>query len=112
MVRRILKNKKFLEYYLETDPKSRKRLLKGANHDQIKSLCEATLNVVKKNINVPSKAKQELYKHKAVIKRVAFKKEPISKKKSLLVQKGGFLPIILSTVLPLLANALLAGRNG
>lgn len=111
MERRILKNKRFLEYYLEADPSSRKKLLKGANNEQIKSLCEATLNVVKKNVRIPSHAKHALCRHKTVIKRIAFKKEPIAKKKSLLVQKGGFLPIVLSTILPLLANALLS-NNG
>lgn len=106
MVRRIIRNKKFLEYYLETDPKSRKSLIKGASQDQIKSLCEATLNVVKKNVSIPAHAKHALCKHKSIIKRIAFKKEPIAKKKKLLIQKGGFLPVILNTILPLLATAL------
>lgn len=107
MVRRILRNKKFLEYYLEADKKSRKHLLKGANKDQVDSLCEATLNIVKKNIPVDSNTKAVLCKHKHIIQDLTIKKKPLHKRKRLLVQKGGaFLPIILGTILPLIAEAI------
>lgn len=112
MARRILRNQKFQEYYLEADKRGRQHLIKGANKDQINSLCEATLNVLNKNVPVDDGTKAALCKHKRAIHGVACKKTSIAKKKKIFQQKGGFLPIILSTVLPLLANAILNGQNG
>lgn len=107
MSRRILKNRRFLEYYLEADGKQRKKLLENANKDQIDSLCECALNVVKRNIPIDEATKSSLCKHKQAICKVALTKQPLTKRKKILVQKGGaFLPLILQTVLPLLASAL------
>ena len=109
MSRRILKNRRFLEYYLEADGTQRKKLLQHANKEQIDSMCECALNVVKRNVPIDDCTKSALCKHKNAICEVALKKRPLARRKKILIQKGGaFLPIILQTVLPLLASALLS----
>lgn len=95
---------------MDADKKSRKHLLKGANKDQVDSLCEATLNVVKKNVPVTPAIKQALMKHKKIITKLALKKEPLHKRRKILIQKGGFLPTVLATVLPLLVNSLIQNK--
>lgn len=105
--KRILRNQKFLEYYLEADNIRRKSLLKGASKDQINCLSEAALNVVNKNIPVDSSTKHVLCNHQKAVCKIVNNKLSVGKRKKILVQKGGaILPLILSTVLPLLAKAL------
>ena len=105
--KRLYRNKKFLEYYLDADKSSRKSLLQTANKDQIDCLCEATLNVLNTNVPVPANVKNQLCKHQKTLKKIAFHKDALKNRKKILVQKGGaFLPLILSTVLPLLAQAI------
>lgn len=105
--KRLHRNKKFLEYYLEADKSRRRSLLLGAKKDQIDCLCEATLNVLNTNVSVPSKVRDQLCKHKKSLTKLAFHKEGLKNRKKILVQKGGaFLPLILGTILPLLAQAI------
>lgn len=105
--KRIARNKNFLAYYAEADKKRQKSLLKSASKDQIDCICELALNVVNKNIPVHSSTKQALCHHKKILCTIADKKVALGKRKRLLVQKGGaILPLILSTVLPLIAQAL------
>lgn len=115
MSRRILKNQKFLEYYLEGNDASKEHLIKGANRDQIDSICECMLNVLNKNVRLEGSRKKRLCDnlchHKKELNIILDRKTPIKKKKLLLVkastQRGGaILPLILSTVLPLILNAL------
>lgn len=104
---RLQRNKKFLEYYLEADKQRRKSLILGAKKDQIDCLCEATLNVINTNVPVSTAVKSQLCRHKKHLNRIAYQKEGLKTKKKILLQKGeGFLPLILSTVLPLLAQAI------
>jgi len=107
MVKRIRDNQKFLRKYLYCTHKYRKNILEDASPEQIACLCEATLNVVNKNVPITAAKVRKLKPFKNVIKKISFEKLPIEKKKKILVQKGGFLPIIVSTVLGLLANQLL-----
>jgi hypothetical protein len=108
MVKRIQENEKFLRKYLYCNHKYRKDLIQAASPEQIACLCEATLNVVNKNVPITQAKIRKLKPFKRVIKKISFEKVPIEKKKKLLVQQGGFLPLILSTVLGVLANKLLS----
>jgi hypothetical protein len=105
--KRILRNHKFLEYYLEADNLRRKSLLKGASKDQIDCLSEATLNVVNRNVPIDTSSKHILCNHKSSLCKIVNKKLSIGHRKKILLQKGGaILPLILSTILPLIANAI------
>lgn len=105
--KRILRHQKFLEYYAEADQKRQKSLLKSASKDQVNCICEIALNVVNKNIPVHSATKHALCNHKIALCTIADKSASFAKRKKILVQKGGaFLPLILSTVLPLIAQAI------
>lgn len=101
-----MRNRRFLEYYLEADKQRQKQLLKQANKDQIDSISEVALNLLKKNIPVNPQTKARLAKHKKDITYIA-SKGPRAKRKKILVQRGGsFLPLVLSAVLPLILKQL------
>lgn len=105
--KRLARHQKFMEYYVEADKKRQKSLIQSASKDQVDCLCEVALNVIKKNIPVHPSTKHVLCNHKKALCTIADKKVSHSKRKKLLVQKGGaILPLILSTVLPLLAQSL------
>lgn len=102
---RVNRNKKFLEYYLEADKTRRRSLLQSAKKDQIDCICEVALNVLKKNVPVSSSVRDQLSKHRKYITKIAVEKGAAKSKKRVLVQRGGaFLPLLLSTVLPFLAE--------
>jgi len=107
MVKRIKENEKFLKKYLYCNHKYRKGLIRTASPEQIACLCEATLNVVNRNVPITESKIRQLKPYQRVINKISFEKIPIDKIKKLLVQRGGFLPLILSTVLGVLANKLL-----
>jgi hypothetical protein len=60
--------------------------------------------VLNGNVDLTGCAKRKLQKHKAVLRKVADKRVPLSAKKRLIVQKGGFLLPLLTAVLPALAT--------
>jgi hypothetical protein len=48
------------------------------------------LNVLNGNVGLTSCAKRKLQKHKIVLRKVADKRVPLSSKKRLMLEKGGF----------------------
>ena len=56
------------------------------------------------NVRLSDCVARKLRKHRAVLRKVADKGVPISGKKRLIVQRGGFLLPLLSAVIPALAS--------
>ena len=75
------------------------------------SICECVLNVLNGNVKLSGCVTRKLRKHKAVLCKVADKRVPISSKKKLIVQRGGFLLPLLSAVLPALATLIFKLRD-
>ena len=65
------------------------------------SICECMLN---SNVRLSDCVARKLRKHRAVLRKVADKRVPLSGKKNLIVQQGGLLLPLLSTVLLALAS--------
>lgn len=83
-------------------PQQRKAILRTASKEQIKLLCEICQNLLAGNISINTK---KLHSYRKTIRQLANKKIPILKKKKLFLnQTGGFLPLILPTVLSLLSG--------
>lgn len=85
--------------------KHRKTLISNATTNDINSVCEACLNILKGNVPITRHHKQKLKKHKTAIRRLVSKSVPVKKKK-IIIQKGGFLPIILGALAPVLGSIL------
>jgi hypothetical protein len=92
-------------------PKLRKAIVSHCDKELVKSICECALNVLSGNLDLTDCAKRKLRKHKLVLRQVADKRVPLSSKKRLIVQKGGFLLPLLTAVLPALASYIFRPRN-
>ena len=79
--------------------KRRKDILKHADKELVTCIGECALNVLKGNVSLKSSQKKKLKRHKKHIRTLADKKIPHSKRKRLLVQKGGFLGALLAPIL-------------
>lgn len=84
--------------------KLRKNLLKNINQEGIKAICECCLNVLHGNIPLSEKQKGSLSKHKRTLRTLAERKVALSKKRKLIIQKGGFLNILIPTALSVLST--------
>ncbi|GFT56801.1 uncharacterized protein TNCV_1268881 [Trichonephila clavipes] len=91
-------------------PAQRKAILKNASNDQIKTLCEICQNLLSGNIATNNIKK--LCSYKRVIRLLADRSVPISRKRKLFTtnrQVGGFLPLVLPAVLSLIGG--LVGKS-
>lgn len=104
MKENLKKQYHFLRILAHSHPSQKRALLKTANNDQILSLCEICLNIL--NGNIPVNA-SKLKKYKNLLRSLSKKRESIQKKKRLLVnQSGGFLPLIAPAIISALGGIL------
>lgn len=86
--------------------KLRKDLLKRVPSSCIKTICECALNVLEGNIPLSQQQKICLRKHKNTLRRLSNKKGPLFKKRKLIIQKGGFLNVLLPAAISLITGLL------
>lgn len=82
----------------------RKQLLKKLPSKIIKTICECSLNVLKGNIPISRYQKNQLGKHKTLLRKLATKKGSLYQKKRLIIQKGGFLNILIPAAVSALTS--------
>ena len=73
-----------------------------ADQNELAAISECILNVLVGNVKLGKSQKSKLTKHKNIMRLIARKNLSSKRKKSILKQKGGFLPAIL----PLAISAL------
>ena len=101
-MKRLRSNYYALHVLKAANPKLRKAIVSNCGRELVNSICECVLNVLICNVKLSGCVTRKLRKHKAVLRKVADKRVPISGKKKLIVQRGGFLLPLLSAVLPAL----------
>lgn len=85
--------------------KLRNNLLKKIPVSAIKAICECCLNTLRGNIPLSKHQKNKLRSHKATLRNLAYKKIPLRRKRSLIVQKGsGFLSFLIPAALTALTT--------
>lgn len=105
-MKNIKKHLNYLRSLTLASPKHKKLLLKNASNSEILAICEICLNLLSGNIPVNVK---KLQKYKNSIRKIACRSTHLNSKKRILVnQSGGFLPLILPAVISALAG--MAGR--
>ena len=96
------------EYYLrllaKSSPRRKKLLLSQASKEELKSLCEICLNILKGNIPLDDRNFKRLKRNRQTIKVLANSKVPIKVKRQVVNQKGGFLGTVASIAIPLLMS--------
>jgi len=102
-MKRIKKHVHLLHILSKASPQQRKAILNTTSTDQLKSICEICTNLLRGNI--PGVKVQKLAPYKKVIRKLADKKRGLSSKRKILTQQtGGFLSMIIPTVLKLLTG--------
>lgn len=99
------------------DGKQRRAILRTADKQLVKCICECTLNVLQGVVKLPDSDKRRLCKHKHVLRKLINRKSTKPGnwqiKKRAIVQSGGsFLPILLAPIVGTLISKLFGGNSG
>lgn len=91
-------------------PKLRKALVENADNGLITTINEIILNTLNGNNPIDKKTKLKLKKYKKPMRCLICPKKSLASKRKLLIQKGGFLPTLISSLLAGLIGKLI--ENG
>ena len=90
------RNAHFLRLLFSSKPSLKKKLIEHATKDQVDTLSELALNVLKGTISLESNQFNKLKRHAHKLRSLARKRGSVKRRKQLLVrnQRGGFLPLL------------------
>lgn len=96
-----------LRIILNAKPELRNAMLKNADKELVRTICECVLNVINGNLIVDEKNKKKLAKHKFLLRKIV-KKTSCWKKKRKIIQKGGnfLIPLLLPIIGSLISKIL------
>lgn len=81
------------------NPKLRKAVFENANNGLVTTINEIILNTLNGNSPVNKKTKEKLKKYKKEMRCLICPKKSVKSKRKLLIQKGGFIPALLASLL-------------
>jgi hypothetical protein len=87
-------------------PQFRKKLIKEAPKDLINCVGECCKKFLKGNVSLSEAHKRQLHSKRQQLRVLANKTFPIQKKKRILNQKGGFLPLLAVALRPVINRQL------
>lgn len=96
----------YLRQISRARPAQRRSLLLRSKGKLLRLLSECCLNFLRQSYKVPTTSIQKLKPYKSVIRQLAKRRLPVRDRRRALVQKGGFLPLILPAAISFLANLL------
>ena len=99
MASRLRKHYPILKELARAKPKVRRKILRAASIDLVRCLCECSHNILRGNLKLSPKQKKKLKHHSKTLRSLAGKKVGLKRKKKLILQKGGFLPALLTPIL-------------
>lgn len=110
-VDRLRKQIHMLHVLRSADRRLRKRLLQHADKDLVTTLGECSLNVLSSNQPISDKCKQTLRKYKTEMRKISLPHSKVSwqRKRHIIRQRGGFLNVLLGSVLSGLLSRFLQG---
>lgn len=95
-----LKTNRHILYVLKTcDPKLRKAILKYAEPETIKTINDIVYNTLTGNHKLNPQTRNTLKTYKKDMRQLCCSKKSITSKRKLLIQRGGFLPTLITSVL-------------
>lgn len=84
--------------------KNRQKIVRDLSSSDIKALCEFCANLLHGNIPIDEKSKTRLSPYQRSIKDLANRRIGAVKKRKVINQRGGFLPLLASVGLPLITE--------
>lgn len=106
-MRRLMVNKDILSVLKKAKPCLRKALLKNVTPEIINTLSEICLNTVNGNNKICNATIKKLKRYKNSIRSVSQPKRSVASRRKILVQNGGFLPVLIGTILSGVVGALI-----
>ncbi len=106
MAPRVKKHLDLLKVLHGASPKLRKAILKTADNDAVRCLCDCTHNLLTGNLKFSPQQKRNLVRLKRPLRQLVTKSLPLSSKRKLLVQHGGLVGAILTPILAIAASLL------
>ena len=106
---RLKRNIACLHLLSKATKPQREALINTASYDQIRCICDCAQNFLNENIPFTDTEIKQLLRHQNLIRYLAASKNhrDIKHKKNLIIQNGGFLPLLLTPILTV-AGSLLA----
>ena len=102
---RLRKNGPALRLLQKAPTSLQKNILDKASPELIRCICDCAHNILQGNVTLSSHYKKKLSQHKTKLRKLADRKVVLKKKKRL-VQTGGFLPLLLSALAPVISAVL------
>ena len=105
------KNAAVLRALCHLDVNQRRAVLKTASPKLIKCICECALNLLRGNVPLKHSEKVKLRRHRHSLRKLAEKKGSWKSKKKFVVQKGGFLPLLIGPIIGALLSNLFSSSS-
>lgn len=102
---RLHRNITLLDVLSKTTKAQRDALINTATNDQLQCICDCAINILNENIPLTDTQYKKLKRFQKHIRYIANSDDNIDNKK-LIIQKGGFLPILLTPILTAAASLL------
>jgi hypothetical protein len=106
MSKRLRINQPFIHLLARSSAKRRKFFLKQATKEELASLFEICLNILRGHVPLSVHMHKKLERERHTLRTLADKKISLRRKKKVINQKGGFLGTLAAIALPLLAQLL------
>ena len=101
----------FLHVLKDAKPPARRQLLVSASDELIKAIIEIALNTLNGNNKLSKSDKSKLSKHKSRLRALINPKFSLKKKRKLLIQKGGFIVPLLTSILSSVIGSIISNNN-
>jgi hypothetical protein len=101
----------FLHVLKDAKPQARRALLTSAGDDLIKAIVECAINTLNANHKLTKEDKGKLSKYKNRLRALVNPKISFKNKLKLLIQKGGFIVPLLTSILSGVIGSLIRGNN-
>jgi hypothetical protein len=103
--KRLNRNITLLDVLVKANKPQRDALINTATNDQLQCICDCATNILNENIPISDRQYKKLKRFQKHIRYIANSDDNIDNKK-LVIQKGGFLPILLTPILSAAASLL------
>ena len=99
MNKRFEKNRKLLEIVGECKKKLRNSIILNSDNDFILTIIECVLNIMNGNVNLNDENFKILKPYNKTFKKLIKKKISLNNKRTIIVQKGGFLQFLIPAII-------------
>jgi len=98
---RLFRNLPLLKILTKVSPSQRRLIIKRAKPDIIKCLCDICYNTTRGHLKLNKNQKKNAIRYKRLIRRLTDKSKNIEYKRKQILQRGGFLQVLIPAAISL-----------